>query len=82
MRSEKNEKSKYGVTSGEATAEERGMRATRTRKRPVPSRGLVLLAGFTFAAGGLLTAALVGGVAGLYPAARAARLPPSEALRS
>ncbi len=33
-------------------------------------------------AGGLLTAALVGGVAGLYPAARAARLPPSEALRS
>jgi putative ABC transport system permease protein len=33
-------------------------------------------------AGGMLTAALVGGVAGLYPAARAARLPPSEALRS
>jgi putative ABC transport system permease protein len=33
-------------------------------------------------AGGLLTAALVGGAAGLYPAARAARLPPTEALRS
>jgi len=32
------------------------MRATRTRKRPVPSRGLVLLAGFTFAAGRLLAA--------------------------
>src|SRR5260370_2613019 len=37
-------------------AEERGMSATRTRKRPVPSRGLVLLAAFTFAAGRLLTA--------------------------
>lgn len=33
-------------------------------------------------AGGLLLAALVGGIAGLYPAARAARLPPSETLRS
>jgi putative ABC transport system permease protein len=33
-------------------------------------------------AGAMLTAAMVGGAAGLYPAARAARLPPSEALRS
>jgi putative ABC transport system permease protein len=32
--------------------------------------------------GGLLAAGLLGGLAGLYPAARAARLPPTEALRA
>ena len=46
------------------------------------SEGLTLLVPAVAVAGGLLAACLLGGLAGLYPAMRASRLTPTEALRA
>ena len=45
-------------------------------------RGWDVLVPWTGMAGGVVAAVVIGAVAGLYPAARAARLAPTEALRT
>jgi putative ABC transport system permease protein len=46
------------------------------------AEGLTLLVPLAAVAGGLLAACLLGALAGLYPAMRASRLTPTEALRT
>jgi putative ABC transport system permease protein len=46
------------------------------------TQGWIVVVPVVAVAGGVLLALALGAVAGLYPAARAARLPPTEALRT